>query len=222
MSDSHGHADHAHHFDSIEHEFQAGKLGMWLFLVTEIMLFGVFFVGYGLFMYLYPEMFREAHHHLNKILGAANTVVLLISSLTMALAIAFIQRDQKNKAMAMLAVTFLCAGIFMVVKYFEYTHKIHLGILPGHLFDPSKSEVAREMIAKFPNIGLFFSFYFVMTGTHGLHVVIGMIAILWIMWRMNRGDFNSRKFAAVEFVGLYWHIVDLIWIFLFPLVYLVV
>ena len=216
MSDAHGHADHAHHFNSIEHEFEAGKLGMWLFLVTEIMLFGVFFAGYGLYMYIYPEMFREAHHHLNKVLGAVNTVVLLISSLTMALSIAYIQRDQKTKSMWMLAITFLCAGIFMVVKYFEYTHKFHLGIYPGAYF------ANQEMMAKFPNIALFFSFYFVMTGTHVLHVLIGMGAIAWIMWRMNRGDFNSRKFAAVEFVGLYWHIVDLIWIFLFPLVYLVV
>lgn len=216
MSDSHQHADHAHHFNSIEHEFEAGKLGMWLFLVTEVMLFGVFFAGYGLYMYLYPEMFREAHHELNKWMGALNTVVLLISSLTMALSIAFIQRDQKTKSMWMLFITLVCAGIFMVVKYFEYTHKFHLGIYPGQYFNNA------EMSAKFPNIALFFSFYFVMTGTHGIHVLIGMGLIGWIMYRMNRGDFNSRKFAAVEFVGLYWHIVDLIWIFLFPMVYLVV
>ncbi len=216
MSDAHQHADHAHHFNSIEHEFEAGKLGMWLFLVTEVMLFGVFFAGYGLFMYLYPEMFREAHHHLDKTMGAFNTVVLLISSLTMALAIAFIQRDNRKMSMWMLAITLVCAVIFMVVKYFEYTHKFHLGIYPGAYFNNA------EMTAKFPNIALFFSFYFVMTGTHGIHVLIGILAIGWIMWRMNRGDFNSRKFAAVEFVGLYWHIVDLIWIFLFPLIYLVV
>jgi len=180
------------------------------------MLFGVFFAGYGLFMYLYPEMFREAHHHLDKKMGAFNTIVLLVSSLTMALAIAFIQRDQKTKSMWMLFITLVCAGIFMVVKYFEYTHKFHLGIYPGAFFNNP------EMTAKFPNIALFFSFYFVMTGTHGIHVLIGMGLIGWLMWRMNRGDFNSRKFAPVEFVGLYWHIVDLIWIFLFPLIYLVV
>jgi cytochrome c oxidase subunit 3 len=216
MSDSQHHADHAHHFNSVEHEFEAGKLGMWLFLVTEVMLFGVFFAGYGLFMYLYPEMYREAHHHLDKTMGAFNTVVLLISSLTMALAIAFIQRDQKGKSMLMLGITIICAIIFMIVKYFEYTHKFHLGIYPGAYFNNP------EMSAKFPNIALFYSFYFVMTGTHGIHVIIGILAIGWIMYRMNRGDFNSRKFAAVEFVGLYWHIVDLIWIFLFPLIYLVV
>lgn len=214
MSDhAHGHADHAHHFNSVEHEFEAGKLGMWLFLVTEIMLFGVFFAGYGLFMYLYPQMYHEAHHHLNKVMGAFNTVVLLISSLTMALSIAFIQRDQKAKSMWMLAITFLCAVIFLVVKYFEYMEKIHHGLLPGKFFHG-------EGFAA-PNAALFYSFYFVMTGTHGIHVLLGMGAIAWIMWRMKRGDFNSRKYGAVEFVGLYWHIVDLIWIFLFPLIYLV-
>ena len=214
MSDPHAHADHAHHFNSIEHEFEAGKLGMWLFLATEVMLFGVFFAGYGLFHYLYPEMFREAHHHLDKRMGALNTVVLLTSSLTMALSIAFIQRDEVKKSRRMLLVTLACAAIFLVVKYFEYAHKIHMGILPGDMF--------RSTEFKSPNAALFFSFYFVMTGTHGIHVLIGMAAITWIYLRMGRGDFNARKFAAVEFVGLYWHIVDLIWIFLFPLLYLVV
>lgn len=214
---AHGHLDHAHHFESVEHEFEAGKLGMWLFLVTEVMLFGVLFAGYGLFNYLYPEMYKEAHHHLNKVMGGVNTVVLLISSLTMALAIAYIQRNDTKKSKLMLIITFLCACIFLVIKYFEYSEKIHHGLLPGHFFAP-----AQGYESKFSNAALFFSFYFVMTGIHGLHVLIGMGAIAWIYWRMNRGDFNARKFAAVEFVGLYWHIVDLIWIFLFPLLYLVV
>lgn len=213
MSDHSHDLDHAHHFESAEHEFEAGKLGMWLFLVTEIMLFGVFFAGYGLFMYLYPEMYKEAHEHLNKVMGAGNTIVLLVSSLTMALSIAFIQRDQKGKSMAMLGITFLCACIFLVVKFFEYQAKWEHGLLPGKFFTGEGF--------KAPNAALFYSFYFVMTGTHGVHVLIGMAAIAWIMWRMNRGDFNSKRFAAVEFVGLYWHIVDLIWIFLFPLIYLV-
>ncbi len=218
MTDSHGsagagHADHAHHFESAEHEFAAGKLGMWLFLVTEIMLFGVFFAGYGLFMYLYPEMYAEAHHHLNKVMGAFNTVVLLVSSLTMALSIAYIQRDQKAKSLWMLFFTIICACIFLVVKYFEYKEKFHHGLLPGKFFHGEGFTA--------PNAALFYSFYFVMTGTHGIHVLIGIALIGWIMFRMNRGDFNARQYGAVEFVGLYWHIVDLIWIFLFPLIYLV-
>jgi cytochrome c oxidase subunit III len=214
MSAEQGHLDHAHHFDSVEHEFEAGKMGMWLFLVTEVMLFGVLFAGYGLFNYLYPEMFREAHHHLNKVMGAVNTVVVLLSSLTMALAIAYIQRDDQRKSKLMLLLTFAFACVFLVIKYFEYAEKIHHGILPGHFFTSTDFTAA--------NAALFFSFYFVMTGLHGIHVLIGMGAIAWVYWRMNRGHFNSRKFGAVEFVGLYWHIVDLIWIFLFPLLYLVV
>lgn len=213
MSD-HSHADHAHHFESAAHEFEAGKLGMWLFLVTEVMLFGVLFAGYGLFHYLYPEMFREAHHHLNKVMGGTNTVVLLVSSLTMALAIAYVQRDQIAKAKLMLIITFLCACGFLVIKFFEYREKFEHGLLPGDFFHGHGFKSA--------NAPLFYSFYFVMTGIHGLHVLIGMALIGWIYFRTNRGDFNSHKFAPVEFVGLYWHIVDLIWIFLFPLLYLVV
>ena len=215
MSDAHGHLDHAHHFESVEHEFDAGKLGMWLFLVTEIMLFGGLFVAFGIYHYMYPEMFREAHHHLNKVMGSINTVVLLASSLTMALAIGYIQRNDQKKSRLMLILTFLCACMFLVIKYFEYSHKIHLGILPGKFFNPTEPFTA-------PNAAMFFSLYFVMTGLHGLHVLIGMACIGWIYFRMGRGDFNSRKYGAVEFVGLYWHIVDLIWIYLFPLLYLVV
>ncbi len=213
MSESHN-LDHAHHFDSIEHEFDAGKMGMWLFLVTEIMLFGGLFVAFGIFQYLYPEMFREAHHQLNKVMGATNTVVLLASSLTMALSIAFIQRDEVKKSKVMLILTFLCACTFLVIKFFEYKAKYEHGFLPGHFYHSEHLHA--------PNAALFFSLYFVMTGLHGLHVLIGMACIGWIYMRMSRGDFNSRKFGAVEFVGLYWHIVDLIWIFLFPLLYLVV
>lgn len=213
MSNVH-HADHAHHFESAAHEFEAGKLGMWLFLVTELMLFGALFVAYGIYHYIYPEMFREAHHHLNKIMGGTNTIVLLISSLTMALSIAYIQRDMKDKAKRMLIVTLLCACTFLVIKYFEYSHKIHDGLLPGKFYTNTELKAS--------NAALFFSLYFVMTGIHGLHVLIGMGLISWIYFRMSRGDFNSHKFAPVEFVGLYWHIVDLIWIFLFPLLYLVV
>jgi cytochrome c oxidase subunit 3 len=211
---SHGKMEHAHHFDSIEHEFEAGKLGMWLFLVTEIMTFGGLFVAFGIYHYLYPEMFREAHHHLNKVMGAFNTVVLLISSLTMALAIAFIQRDNPKRAKQMLIITFLCAATFLVVKYFEYSAKFHHGLLPGKFFHGEGFEAS--------NAAMFFSLYFVMTGIHGLHVLIGMGLMAWIYYRINRGDFNSRQYAAVEFVGLFWHIVDLIWIYLFPLLYLVV
>ena len=211
-ADSHAH-EHAHHFNSIEHEFEAGKLGMWLFLVTEVMLFGGLFVAYFIYQAIYPEMFKEAHHHLDKVMGAVNTVVLLVSSLTMALAIAFVQRDKKDLAKKMLWITLACAATFLVIKYFEYSHKIHDGLLPGKFFTNKTMQA--------PNAALFFSLYFVMTGLHGLHVVIGMACIGWILWRLSKGDFSSHNYGAVEFTGLYWHIVDLIWIFLFPLLYLI-
>ncbi len=202
-----------HHFTSAFHEFDASKFGMWLFLVTEILLFGGLFVSFIMYQGVYPEMFKEAHHELNKVLGAVNTVVLLTSSLTMALAVGYAQRSEREKTKWMLLLTILCAGTFMVVKYFEYTHKFHLGIYPGkyYTFEGIKA----------PNASLFFSHYFLMTGLHGIHVLIGMALITWIIVRNGRGDFNKNYFTPVELVGLYWHLVDLIWIFLFPLLYLI-
>lgn len=214
MSAAHGNTDHSPWFQSKGHEFESQKFGMWLFLVQEVMLFGGLFVGFIVFNYLYPEMFREAHHHLDKKMGALNTVFLLISSLTMVLAVGYTQRNEIKKAMLNLFLTFSLAGAFMVVKYIEYSHKIHDGLLPGKLFTNTHFESS--------NPSLFFTLYFMMTGLHGFHVLCGMIAIAWLMWRMQKGHFGADKFAPVEFVGLYWHLVDLIWIFLFPMLYLVV
>lgn len=202
-----------HHFKSGYHEFESSKFGMWLFLVTEVLLFGGLFVAYGIFRGLYPEMYVAAHHELNKVMGAANTVVLLFSSLTMALAVHFAQTNNKKRSAQMLVITLLCAATFMVVKYFEYTHKFHLGIFPAkfYTFEGIKAD----------HVGIFFSLYFVMTGLHGLHVLVGMGLIGWVLKRTVRGDFNHNYFTPVEMTGLYWHLVDLIWIFLFPLLYLI-
>lgn len=204
---------HAHHFESAEHEFDASKFGMWLFLVTEIMLFGGLFVAYIIFRNLYPEMYVAASHHLNKIMGGTNTIVLLFSSLTMALAIGKAQRNEPKASARYLIITLLCAATFMVIKYFEYTHKFHEGLLPGAYF--TNQELTH------PKTPLFFSLYFVMTGLHGFHVLVGMGLITWILRRTNRGEFSSAYFTPVEMVGLYWHVVDLIWIYLFPLLYLI-
>src|SRR5476649_2387742 len=202
-----------HHFDSAYHEFEASKFGMWLFLVTEILLFGGLFCAYTIFRGLYPDMFHEAHKELNKTLGALNTVVLLGSSLTMALGVGFAQRNERKKSMQMLAITLLCALTFLCVKYVEYSHKFHEGLLTAkyYTFEGIKAH----------NAGIFFSLYFMMTGLHGIHVLIGMILITWILLRTKRGDFNDKYFTPVELTGLYWHLVDLIWIFLFPLLYLI-
>ena len=202
-----------HHFQSAYHEFDASKFGMWLFLVTEVLLFGGLFVAYTIFRGLYPEMFHQAHEELNKTMGALNTIVLLLSSLTMALAVGYAQRNDRKKSALMLVVTLVCAATFLVVKYFEYSHKFHEGLLSAgfYHFEGIKAH----------NAGLFFSLYFMMTGLHGIHVLIGMTIITWVLIRTRKGHFNEHYFTPVELTGLYWHLVDLIWIFLFPLLYLI-
>jgi cytochrome c oxidase subunit 3 len=213
-----GHGDHAHHFQSADHEFETCKQGMWLFLLQEVLFFTPFFVALYIFQYWYPAAFHEGSHHLDWKLGALNTVILLCSSFTMAAAVTSAQRGDRAKTVNFLIVTFLCACGFLIVKYFEYTHKIHVGTLPGGMFN---QELFASGEFKEPRVPLFFSLYFAMTGLHGLHVIGGMVVIAWLIKRASRGDFSPSYFTPVEMVGLYWHFVDLVWIFLFPLLYLV-
>ncbi len=205
----------AHHFKSAEHEYSSGKQGIWLFMVTEILMFGGLFVGYAIFHSIYPEMFAEGASHLDWKMGFINTLVLIFSSFTMALGILYCQKNDKKKAALSLALTVLCGAIFMCIKYMEYSHKFHLGLLPGKFLNVETAHAAHQ------NLGLYFGFYFCMTGLHGLHVLIGMGLITWVLIRTIRGEFDSNYFIPVEGVGIFWHIVDLIWIFLFPLLYLV-
>lgn len=202
-----------HYFVSSEQQFDAAKLGMWLFLITEILLFSGMFVAYTVYRVWYPEVFSIAATELNPWLGGLNTLVLLGSSLTVALAIHSAQTDKRRLLVRYLVITVLLAGVFMVVKYFEYTHKFHLGIFPGAAF--SYAEMSQ------PYVPIFFSIYFVMTGIHGVHVLIGMGVLSWLAWRAHRGHFGSEYYTPVELTGLYWHLVDIIWIFLFPLLYLI-
>jgi cytochrome c oxidase subunit III len=209
-----GHKHHfAHHFKDAMHEFVSAKEGIWLFMVTEILMFGGLFVGYFLMHAIYPKTFSEGASHLDWMMGSINTVVLIMSSFTMALSIHYIQKGLNSKATVALLVTLACAATFLVIKYFEYSHKFHDGLLPGRFFHNS------EAVAQ--NLGLYFGFYFCMTGLHGTHVLIGMGLITWVLIRNMRGDFSPEYFTAVEGVGIFWHIVDLIWIFLFPLLYLI-
>ncbi len=212
---SHQHHDSnlQHHFTTYEQQLDASKLGMWLFLATEILLFGGLFVGFGLMQAKYPEAFVAAHHHLDKNLGFLNTVVLLISSFTMVMAVHSAKTNQRRKLMGYLLVTLACAGIFLGVKYVEYAHKFHEGLLPGRFYHHVGDTV--------PNQFVFFSFYFMMTGLHGIHILGGMASMGWLLIRSNRGDFTSTYYTPVDLVGLYWHLVDLIWIYLFPLLYLI-
>ena len=209
---------HAHHFNNADEEFEASKQGMWVFMVTEVLMFGGLFVAYGIFRGLYPEMFHEAHQYLNWKLGGLNTLVLITSSLTMALAVTATQKGERKKAMKLLGATIALACCFLVIKYFEYKHKFADNLLPegllpaGQVFNPE---------LKAPKSQLFFSIYFVMTGLHGIHVIIGIGLITWLIRKHSKKEFGPNYYTPVELVGFYWHFVDLVWIYLFPLLYLV-
>jgi cytochrome c oxidase subunit 3 len=343
----HGHGEHsphlAHHFDTPEQQFDSGKLGMWLFLATEVLLFGGLFCAYTVYRAMHPEIFHWGHQFLDVKLGGTNTIVLICSSLTMAWAVRCAQLGQQRNLIIGLVLTLLCAGGFMGIKYVEYSHKIHMGLMWGTNFNPHLEHGAHEggAVAHTPttaeheaaagaethametttppadgsanklptsdpvthaakgettvaaaapatlvnepatsatakpgqplhaetpaaggsgavpaktaatevrttladagaapaglappgahahevprpkNAQIFFGIYFAMTGLHGFHVLAGMICITWLLIRSKRGDFGPDYFTPVDLVGLYWHIVDLIWIFLFPLLYLI-
>ncbi|MCC6623685.1 MAG: cytochrome c oxidase subunit 3 family protein [Deltaproteobacteria bacterium] len=228
----HGHEAHGdhpkflqHHFDNPGQQEGAAKLGMWVFLGTEILMFSGLFLAYFFIRAQFPEMVLHAHETLDKVLGSINTLVLITSSLTMALGVRAAQTNNKKLTNIMLAATVAFAAAFMVIKYLEYSAKIEHGTLPGKFY----AEHVYDLVAGVEGVQpawwggsqLFYGIYFVMTGLHGLHVLVGIGLILWIMWKNNKGAYSSAYYTPVENVGLYWHLVDLIWIFLFPLLYLV-
>ncbi|MCM2322950.1 MAG: cytochrome c oxidase subunit 3 family protein [Oligoflexia bacterium] len=208
-------ASHEHEspFAGPDEAFEAAKQGMWIFLVTEVLMFGGLFVAYGIFRGLHADMFQEAHRYLAVSLGGTNTVVLILSSLTMALGVGATQRGQRDRALLFFGLTLLLASCFLLVKYFEYSHKFHEGLLPGGYF--------RNEHLKHPKAPLFFSLYFVMTGLHLVHVLVGMGLIAWLLKRTVARQFGPHYYTPVELVGFYWHFVDMVWIYLFPLLYLV-
>lgn len=224
MANSHSnHPAHLqHHFVSSEQQFDAAKMGMWLFLVTEILLFSGMFVAYVVYRTWHPEVFALASELLDPFMGGLNTIVLLASSFTVALGIHYAQKDNKKGLVINLVLTFLFALTFLVVKYFEYTAKFEHGVFPGAAFDPhGVSHGVDYAMYNVPYARQFFSIYFVMTGIHGFHVLIGMGLFTWITIRAIKGEFSSEYYTPVENCGLYWHLVDIIWIFLFPLLYLI-
>lgn len=226
--DAHGHhhSHHgpkwlAHHFDTPLQQFEASKLGMWAFLGQELLFFSGLFVAYAIFRNWYPASFSAGSHQLDKIMGGINTVVLLFSSLTAALAVRSAQAGQRKKTSIMLVITILCACTFMVIKYFEYAHKFHAGLLPGRYFNPDMHHLAHGVTSLPAHTYAFFSVYFMMTGVHGVHVVVGIGVLIWILIRNQRGEFSPEFYTPVDLVALYWHLVDLVWIYLFPLLYLI-
>lgn len=219
----------AHHFNSPVQEFQAGKLGFWLFLATEILLFGGLFAAYFYFHEVYPETFRVGGQQLDWRLGALNTSVLLLSSWTMAMGVRSAQTSQKSKTMMYLILTVLGALGFMVIKFIEYKAKNEHGLVVfGELFsglgDDGQIPWFKDyhgVMKDVPHGHMFFAIYLTMTAIHGLHVIIGAIAICYVMIGTSKGRYHAGYYLPVDLVGLYWHLVDLIWIFLFPLLYLV-
>jgi len=189
----------------------ASKMGMWLFLFTELLLFGGLFLVYMVYRYIYSESFLQASYELDVFIGTVNTIVLLTSSMTVAMSITAIQKNNKKLAVILLWLTVLAALIFMVNKYFEWTSKIDHGLFPG-----------MEHYQHLPNgERLFFFLYFFMTGLHALHVIVGAVFIGFVIHYINKGKVSSDRFMLHENAGLYWHLVDLIWIYLFPLFYLI-
>jgi cytochrome c oxidase subunit 3 len=203
----------AHHFNDLEQQRLAGTLGMWTFLVTEVMFFGGLFTGYAYYRWKFPEAFIEASHHLDILLGTINTAVLIGSSLTMVLAVQGAQRGNNKQITRFLAVTIVLAVVFLGIKAIEYHHKWVDHLVPGPHFAYHGQHVDGAQ--------LFYSFYFAMTGMHALHMVIGIGLIGVLIWMTRRNYFTPRSYAAVENTGLYWHFVDIVWIFLFPLLYLI-
>jgi cytochrome c oxidase subunit 3 len=188
------------HMDAAQ-AYEAAKLGIWTFLATEVLLFGGLFTAYIVFRLKFPQMFHEDHFHLNRILGAVNTIVLICSSLTVALGIAAIRKGKQGLLKLFLSLTILLAAVFLGIKYVEWTEKFAHGLFPG--------------------TDVFFSLYFMMTGLHGLHVLAGMLVLGGVLVLAGRGKFSEHYSTPVEISGLYWHFVDLVWIYLFPLFYLI-
>ena len=201
-----------HNIHTEEHrDDEASKLGMWLFIFTELLLFGGLFLVYSIFRAQYPANFHESSLELSVTIGVINTVVLLFSSMTIAMSITAIQKKNKKLTLALIGVTILMAFIFLVNKYFEWGHKFEHGLYPG-------SELM-QLLERGHH--LYFSLYFFMTGLHALHIVIGMVLLVIAYVKVNKGSIKHDKFVFLENGALYWHLVDLIWIFLFPLLYLI-
>ncbi|MFP3938800.1 MAG: cytochrome c oxidase subunit 3 family protein [Thermoanaerobaculia bacterium] len=204
----------AHHFDSYDQQREASSLGMWLFLSTELMFFGGLFLAYVIYRGRWPQDFALASHELDVILGGVNTVVLIASSLTMALAVRAAQLARSKATVVFLLLTLLFGLTFLGIKAVEYADKLEHHLVPGAAFefhgaaDPGHAE-------------MFFNLYFGMTGLHAAHMVVGAGLVAWLMWPAWRGRFDTEYHNPVEVVGLYWHFVDIIWIFLFPLLYLI-
>ncbi|WP_372949084.1 cytochrome c oxidase subunit 3 family protein [Mariniphaga sp.] len=204
--------EQAKHVVHDHYDAEASKIGMWLFIFTELLLFGVLFVIYSVYRYLNHEAFHLAAEELDTFVGAVNTVILLVSSMTIAMSTTSLQKKNKTLTLALAGITLILGVVFLVNKYFEWGAKFSHGIFPG-------SEYLTENLSQ--GEILFFGLYFIMTGLHALHIIIGLVLIAVVMWKVYTGKVHAERAALLENSGLYWHLVDIIWIFLFPLFYLI-
>ena len=203
----------AHHFESLAKQEHAARLGMWLFLATEVLLFTALFAAYGVYRYLFAEAFAESSRHMETWIGVVNTLVLVTSSFTVAMGLHFATRGRGRMTALFYGLSVLLALVFLGLKALEYEHHFELGQLPGRFYTyPGVTA---------PGASLFFTLYFLITGLHAIHVVVGMTVLSVVAVLSARGRFTAEYHTPVELAGLYWHLVDLIWIFVFPLIYLI-
>ena len=237
-----------HHFDDLEQQHESSMLGMWLFLGTEVLFFGGLFTGYAIYRMRYPEAFAAASRHLSVLLGGINTAVLLVSSLTMALAVRASQLRQHREVVRMLVLTMIFGAVFLGIKAVEYTTDYHEHLIPGLDWDwaraqaargkPAEVEGARGEVPSGKPVGatdvaeepvvpasekakMFFVLYFMMTGLHAIHLIIGIVLVGIVATLVGRRWFSGAGATQVEVTGLYWHFIDIVWVFLYPLLYLI-
>jgi cytochrome c oxidase subunit 3 len=203
----------AHHFESLDKQAHAARLGMWIFIATEVLLFTALFAGYAVYRFLFPESFSLASRHIETWIGLVNTIVLVTSSFTVALGLHRATRGDGRGTALFFALSVLLALVFLGFKFVEYSHHFEEGQLPGRFYTYAGVQG--------PGVPMFFALYFMITGLHGIHVVVGATILAVIGVRAARGAYTPEYHVAVELAGLYWHLVDVIWIFVFPLIYLI-
>lgn len=202
----------AEQFEDLSKQAHAARLGMWFFLGSELLLFGGLFALYTSYRVMYPADFAAATGHNNVVIGTTNTLILLTSSLTVAMSVGAVRADRPRRAAWLLAASALLGAVFLALKGVEYAEHFHEGILPGQGYQ----------FAELPQAGarMFFTLYYLLTGLHAIHVIAGMTVLCWLGWGCLRGRYSAENELYVELGGLYWHLVDIVWIFLWPLLYL--
>jgi cytochrome c oxidase subunit 3 len=203
-----------HHFATPAQQMDASMLGMWTFLITEVLFFGGMFAAYAVYRAMYPGAFASTSEYMDVVLGGTNTAVLICSSLTMVLAVRAAQLSRRNELIRYLLLTMLFGSVFLVIKAFEYHSKWVEHLVPGFNFQYKPEYYVH-------NAQILFFLYFCMTGMHALHMVVGLGLLSYLVIQAYRRVFNANYFSPVEMIGLYWHFVDVVWIFLFPLLYLI-